>query len=542
MRIYVGNHGDTLRSLSRKFEIGIDKLLSLNPHISAPDVTIRGLQVQFPPQDQTLTLGAPPPAVTDFLKHWIPLTTPEEMAAKEYDVLIAGSGAGGGAVLWRLCSQWAQSGKRIGVVEAGDLLLPTHARNIPVMNSERLAKYFKNPQFSRVTPPYASREIIALGGRTLFWLNVSPRMHPSDIGEWPISIPEIEVYYNIAERIMHVTQEYNRASSITQILLNRLRAGGFPDAIEQPIAVDMEQTHYGEIHSNVFFSSMNFLAEALNRQSFDLAVKSPAVEVLVDKGKAAGLRVMTSDRNSHYIKAKTVILSASAFQSPRILLNSRIPGPAIGHYLTNHTRVFANGMVKRSDFPEKLGTLGILVPGREDRSYQIQIIGPGSFFWYQPYEVKPLKEEWEIALHASGEVESRYENRVELDPGKHDIYGIPEIQIHFSYSPKDLMLTQQMAGALRQAALAMNAPLIPQDQQPSITLWPPGQEFHEMGTCRMGVDPYTSATNSFGQIHGVSGLYVADNSIIPTSGTANPTLTTVALAIRTADYIVQQMK
>jgi choline dehydrogenase-like flavoprotein len=58
----------------------------------------------------------------------------------------------------------------------------------------------------------------------------------------------------------------------------------------------------------------------------------------------------------------------------------------------------------------------------------------------------------------------------------------------------------------------------------------------------MGVDPDTSATDPYGQIHGISGLYVADNSVIPTSGTANPTLTTVALSIRTADYLIRQLK
>lgn len=69
-----------------------------------------------------------------------------------------------------------------------------------------------------------------------------------------------------------------------------------------------------------------------------------------------------------------------------------------------------------------------------------------------------------------------------------------------------------------------------------------GVVYHDMGTCRMGIDPITSATNPYGQIHGVEGLYVADNSVIPTSGTVNPTLTTVALAIRTADKLIAQIR
>ncbi len=65
------------------------------------------------------------------------------------------------------------------------------------------------------------------------------------------------------------------------------------------------------------------------------------------------------------------------------------------------------------------------------------------------------------------------------------------------------------------------------------------EAIHDAGTCRMGTDPDTSVTNPYGQVHGITGLFVADNSGIPTSGTANPTLTTVALAIRTADYMMR---
>lgn len=53
------------------------------------------------------------------------------------------------------------------------------------------------------------------------------------------------------------------------------------------------------------------------------------------------------------------------------------------------------------------------------------------------------------------------------------------------------------------------------------------------------LDPLTSVTNGYGQVHGVTGLYVADNSVIPTIGASNPTLTSIALAIRTADHMMR---
>ncbi len=83
----------------------------------------------------------PPGPPTDYLDQWIPLTPIEQMEQTDYDVLIIGTGAGGSAVLWRLCEQLGATGKRIGIVEAGDLLLPMHAQNIPTLDIERADNY-----------------------------------------------------------------------------------------------------------------------------------------------------------------------------------------------------------------------------------------------------------------------------------------------------------------------------------------------------------------------------------------------------------------
>ena len=114
-----------------------------------------------------------------------------------------------------------------------------------------------------------------------------------------------------------------------------------------------------------------------------------------------------------------------------------------------------------------------------------------------------------------------------------DDYGVPELEVEFSYSAKDKGVWRMGEGVKR----ALEASQATQTSLSSLTT---GLVYHDMGTCRMGYDPATSATGPYGQIHGVQGLYVADNSVIPTSGAANPTLTTVALAIRTADYLIEE--
>ncbi|NOU88393.1 LysM peptidoglycan-binding domain-containing protein [Paenibacillus sp. LMG 31460] len=561
MKVYVADDGDTLRSIAEKYHVGIQDLLSCNQHITSPDQQIKGEVVKISSPSMKLRNPAAiphcePESQSDYLDQWIPLTSLEQMAQIEYDVIIVGTGAGGGAVLWRLCEQWGRNGKRIGVIEAGDLFLPTNVQNIPTMNAERYGKFWANPKFwKRIgmswpdhlhentlfpeSSELAFKQFLALGGRTVLWNAVCPRMHTADIVKWPVSLQDMNLYYNIAEQVMNVSQSYTHGSSITQILLSQLRKGGFPEATDEPIAADLAETKYGEIHSNVFFSSILFLARALNKRPFDLAIKSRAVELLTEKGKVVGVKVVSSDKKNYLLKAKTIVLSTSTFETPRILLHSGISGTAIGHYLTNHSRVVGTGIVCRDDFPEILGTLGILIPRTVDRPYQIQIHGPGKnseYYWYA-YNEKPLRKEWEIDFIGSGMVESRYENKIVLDPLMRDEYGVPELKVQFSYSERDEDIIQKMGEGLKQASSTLKAPLVSE-----ICRKLPGDEIHEMGTCRMGDNPSTSATNPYGQIHGVLGLYIADNSVIPTSGAANPTLTTIALAIRTADYIIQQFK
>lgn len=551
LRIYVADQMETLFTISYKYQIELAQLLSINPHISSAYVIITGKHVNIPSQPvrttghRVVAPFCPPVPESDFIPDWIPLTSVEKMAETEYDVLIVGSGAGGGAALWRLCERWKDNGKRIGIVERGPNFLPTHIANVATINGDSFRVYAP-PEITDLIgnrlPEYSGMKLIyALGGRTILWGAITPRIPEFELANWPVPIREMELYYNIAEEVMNVTTTYTKDSSITQILLKRLRENGYLNADDIPIAADLDETRYGKLHSNVFFSSINLMARALSWRSFDLAVNAYAAEVVTAGGRAAGVRVITPDMKSHLIKAKNVILSASALQTPRILLNSKIPGKAIGHYLSNHSYLIATASLSTKGFYEPLGALGIVVPELEDRPYRLQLQGPEQYFNYH-YDKKPVKDEWKISFYgASGRVESRYENRVYIDPSRLDAYGVPELQVNFSYSDKDEAILLQMYAGIQQASSAMQLQIARIDDSLAICLMPPGADNHEFGTCRMGDDPLTSATNRYGQIHGVAGLYIADNSVLPSTGASNPTLSTVALAIRTADYLMKQL-
>lgn len=494
------------------------------------DIQGRRFSQASSPAGQTASLNICPTPPNEIIYPWSSL---DMMEKTDYDVIIVGTGAGGGAVLWRLAEQWGKNGKRIGVIEAGDYILPANMFDLPDWQPlwanvnpptplywESIPIYPANLQ----TPPSplltAFETLLALGGRSIEWGLVSPRMSPVDLASWPVSSKEMNMYYNIAEEIMNVNKSFYRTA---EFLLNRLRQNGFPEAGNKPVAVNIRPTANGEFNSTPRFCTISLLADAAKRRPFDIAINARAVQVYTDKGKAAGLRVMSKDKKSYFLKSKAVVLAASTFETPRILFNSGIHGAAIGHYLTCHSFEYTTANVDPADYPQIPGLYAVYVPRTNDRPYQMQMRG-----------FPPHGRQFDILSLAV--MESRYENRVALNPQKVDEYGFPEPVALLSLSDTDLEVMQIMEQGMKQAAEAMKVTIDP------ICMLPIGLVMHDMGTCRIGIDPATSGANPYGQVHGIPGLYVAGSSMIPTSGAANPFLTITALSIRTADYIVEQFK
>jgi choline dehydrogenase-like flavoprotein len=70
----------------------------------------------------------------------------------------------------------------------------------------------------------------------------------------------------------------------------------------------------------------------------------------------------------------------------------------------------------------------------------------------------------------------------------------------------------------------------------------PGYSLHETGTCRMGNDPGKFVSNRFGQTHDVSNLYLCDASVFLNCTDKSTTLSILAFALRTSDYIARQFR
>ena len=139
-----------------------------------------------------------------------------------------------------------------------------------------------------------------------------------------------------------------------------------------------------------------------------------------------------------------------------------------------------------------------------------------------------------------GECLPRYENFVEIDPaGTVDMFGIPVLRIHMAWSDNERAMIPDMATAaaeMLEAAGARNVePWTVPDRMP-------GMGIHEVGVARMGTNAETSVLTPFQQLHDVSNAFVMDGSGFPSGGWTNPTLTMMALAVRSTDHLLERMK
>jgi choline dehydrogenase-like flavoprotein len=133
-----------------------------------------------------------------------------------------------------------------------------------------------------------------------------------------------------------------------------------------------------------------------------------------------------------------------------------------------------------------------------------------------------------------GEDMPQEQNAVTLHPELKDKYGMPIPNVHFTDHPNDI--------AMRDHAYKQGIALYDAVGATRTFPTPPYPSTHNLGTNRMSEKPEDGVVNKHGQTHDIANLFVSDGSQFTTGAAENPTLTIVALAIRQADYIAEQMK
>ena len=292
-------------------------------------------------------------------------------------------------------------------------------------------------------------------------------------------------------------------------------------------------------------------------------------EIIVDeKGRAKGVKYFDKNNKGQIQTADVVVISGSATETARLLLNSKSklhPDGAgnnsdwVGRNLQGHAYGGAAGLFDHDilDYGGPGATLAI----SDFNHHNPGLIGGGALcteFFQMPYgfagnrppgearwgkQHKDYQRDYFYRIgrfHGPIQEMPIFESRVTVDPEVKDFWGIPVAALSGTTHPIDrdnIIFLASKAEEILKAAGAFKVwhKSIP---SPRPAAGPSGGQ-HQAGTCRMGNDPKTSVVNAYGQVHQIDNLFIADGSVLVTNGGFNPVLTIMAVAFRTGDYIAK---
>jgi choline dehydrogenase-like flavoprotein len=322
------------------------------------------------------------------------------------------------------------------------------------------------------------------------------------------------------------------------------------------------------------------LRRALLTRRCQLRWECQVTKLRNDGGHVTGVEYVDGDGNPQTAQADAYVLAASAVESPRICLLSTTPSGGalgnasgqVGQNLMFHLQTNVNGF-----FPRRVhGQRGMAVTsgiadfrGVEPGGAEIRVVQTamgaraymGGVCEFSASQGLPITEDADVyafqlpvvpfgsrlknalrdlpigqhlfGLLMQGEDAPRRENNVTLDPTVRDVFGLPAARVTYASHPYEVETRQFYVPVMRD--VITNAGTDKVFLAPCDGLFgDPPTSRHQKGTLRMGNDPATSVTNADGRFHDVDNLYCCDGSVFPTGGGWNPTLTILAMSLRTA--------
>jgi choline dehydrogenase-like flavoprotein len=478
-----------------------------------------------------------------------------------------------------------------------------------------------------------------LGGRTNHWGRISLRNGPYDFKpysrdglgfDWPMSYADIAPYYDKVEMLIGVYGSNEglentpnspagvllpppkplvsdllvkqRAAKLAipviaghrAVLTTRLDHVRLPKLLhpgnakaQKILAADMQKraaciwaTPCGRgcsIRAN-YQSTTVHLPPALDTGNLDIVTDAMVRVVTKGKdGKAEG--VIFIDRKTgkeHLIKARVIVLAASALESVRILLNSGVANSngKVGKYIMDTVGANSGGQVPLLEnlplhnedgaddthmyvpwwlYKEQLaGKLGFA------RGYHIEFGGgrkmprmgtAGGLEWLNGGTYgKKFKEDARryygsfVGLAGRGEMIPNDDCYAELDPNLKDKFGIPVLRFHWKWSQHEIGQAAHMQKTAAEIIEAMGGRMQTPPQSGEKAIKQGGIIIHEVGGAMMGDNPAKSVTNSFGQTWEMKNLFITDGATLCSNADKNPTLTIMALAWRASDHMLSLMK
>jgi len=506
-------------------------------------------------------------------------------------VVIIGTGAGGGT----LANELAQKGVDVVALEAGGRHLPQDYINDEWPSFSQLAWLDARTTSGdwRVAKDFAGLPawiVKAVGGSTVHWAGASLRFQEhefrvlSEYGavaganllDWPITLADMEPYYDKAENKMGTT----RTNGIPGLPGNNnfkvMKAGadklGYKDCHTGRMSINSQDRDGRQScqQAGFCFQGCKFGAKwstayteiPKGEATGKLEVREHAHVLKIehdDSGKVTGVVYADKDGNRHMQKARAVCVAGNSIESPRLLLNSassKFPdglANSSGQVGRNYMRHMTGSVYGVFDKPVRMwrGTTmaGIITDeSKNDPSrgfvggYEMETLSIGLPFmaafldpggWGRSFTSAMEGYENMAGMWLVGEDMPQETNRITLHGDRKDQHGMPIPNVHFDDHPNDVAMRSH---AYRQGAAVYDA-VGATRTFPT----PPYPSTHNLGTNRMSEKAGDGVVNKWGQSHDIGNLFVSDGSQFTTGASENPTLTIVALAIRQADYIADQM-
>ncbi|MEP7242617.1 MAG: GMC oxidoreductase [Gammaproteobacteria bacterium] len=473
----------------------------------------------------------------------------------QYDAIVIGSGAGGTAAAYRL----VLGGLRVALLEKGSHL-PLDGSTLDIRRVFHGGEFLSREAWlDGRGRPLMPEEHFNVGGKTKWYGAALLRFGEHEFqpdeahgcAGWPIALADLDAYYGEAERLLGVrTFEYE--PDLARILARVAKPGSQWNARPMPMGLmpDIAQDRAEASHFDGFASARGLKGEAeqsmlsllKNQPRFTLITNAEVTHLLGTPGSprtVSGVRL----KDASELRAPRVLLAAGALHSPRLLarylessgLGAELPAAEhVGRHLKLHvlTAMVAVSPSRKNDLIRKTA---VLTNERFPHS-SVQPLGfDGELIGTLIPKFVPDFIRREVGRRAYGfflqtEDGSESANRVHERAGA---TSVPVLNYDETRLPRAANEHKSFTRAF-QRALA-GAGLVSFTKRVGLN-----GTAHACGTLRCGRDASDSAVDSQGRVHGMTGLYVVDGSILPRSSRVNPSLSIYAWGLRIGDLLSQQ--
>ncbi len=506
-------------------------------------------------------------------------------------VVVVGSGAGGGT----LSNELAQKGIKVVCLEAGARHETEDFQNDEWGSFVQISWLDKRTTSGtwRVAKDFSGLPawiVKAVGGSTTHWAGASLRFQPhewkalttygaiagANLMDWPIGHDDMAPYYDKAENKMGTTGTNGiprlPGSNNYKVFEAGAKKLGYKEVHTGNMSINSEPRDGRGACQQIGFCFQGcksgakwstLVAEIPKGEATgNLEVRAQSHVLKIehdDSGKVTGVVYADKDGNQHQQKARAVCVAGNTIESPRLLLNSasaKYPdglANSSGQVGKNYMRHMTGSVYATFEKPVYMyrGTTmaGIIqdealhdnargfAGGYEMETLSIGLpfmaafLNPGA--WGRDFSTALDAYDHMAGMWLVGEDMPQETNRVSLHLTEKDQYGMPVPNVHFDDHPNDL--------AMREHAFKQGSAVYDAVGALRTIRTPPYPSTHNLGTNRMSEKPQDGVVNKHGQTHDIANLFISDGSQFTTGAAENPTLTIVALAIRQADFIADEM-